>query len=104
MYCNHCGRMIGNDSVFCQYCGIRVGQVPAYPAPRRLYRSRADKMIAGVCAGIARYFDLDPVLVRVLWVLCVLFGGTGLLLYVILWIVMPLEPCYLPAAQGYPAG
>jgi len=104
MYCNHCGQNIGSsDAVFCQYCGIRVSHVPPMPLARRLYRSRVDKMLAGVCAGVAQYFDLDPVLVRVLWVVCVLMAGSGVLLYVILWIVMPIEPLYLPGVHGFPA-
>jgi len=55
-------------------------------------RSVRDKKIAGVCAGIAEYFDLDPTLVRVLWLIAIFFGGTGFLLYIILWIVLPVAP------------
>jgi len=49
--------------------------------------------------GVAAYLDLDVTLVRVLWVLAFLCGGTGLLLYVILWIVLPVEPFYVPVSQ-----
>jgi phage shock protein PspC (stress-responsive transcriptional regulator) len=52
-------------------------------------RSINDRKIAGVCAGVADYFDLDTILVRVLWAVAVLCAGTGLLLYIILWIVVP---------------
>lgn len=55
---------------------------------KRLTRSN-DKMIAGVCAGIANYLGIDPTLVRIAYVLMVLFAGFGILLYVILWLVMP---------------
>jgi phage shock protein C len=58
----------------------------------RLERSSTDKKIAGVCAGIAHFFDLDVTLVRFLWLLAVLFGGTGVLAYVVAWIVIPLGP------------
>lgn len=58
---------------------------------RRLKRSSRDKKIAGICGGFGEYFNVDPTLVRVLWILAVLLGGTGLLLYLILWIVMPLD-------------
>ncbi len=58
---------------------------------RRLRRSSKDKKIAGVCGGFGVYFNVDPTLVRVLWILAILMGGTGLLLYLILWIVMPLD-------------
>lgn len=60
--------------------------------PRKLYRSQTDSVIAGVCGGLAEYFDIDPVLVRVIFVLLLLFGGGGLLVYVILWIVTPKKP------------
>ena len=56
--------------------------------PRRLTRSATDKRIAGVCGGVGEYFDLDPTLVRVAFVVAALFGP-GLLLYVVLWIVLP---------------
>ncbi|OFW58852.1 MAG: PspC domain-containing protein [Actinobacteria bacterium RBG_16_64_13] len=59
---------------------------------KRLQRSRTEKMIGGVCGGLAEYFGVDPTVVRVLWVLITLLGGAGLLLYAILWIVMPLQP------------
>ncbi len=59
---------------------------------KKLYRSRTDKMIAGVAGGLAEYFDLDVVLFRLMFVLLVLFGGGGVLAYVILWIVAPKEP------------
>ena len=59
---------------------------------RRLYRCRHDRQLAGVAAGMAEYFDLDPTVVRVLWVLSVFFGGFSILLYLILAVVIPLEP------------
>lgn len=59
---------------------------------RRLYRSRTDRQLAGVAAGVAEYLDLDPTLVRVLWILSIFLGGFTILLYVILAFVMPLEP------------
>ena len=60
--------------------------------PKKLMRSSTDKKLGGVCAGLAEYFDMDTTLVRVLWLLVVLCSGTGILLYVILWIVLPLAP------------
>ena len=51
--------------------------------------SSDDKMIGGVCAGLAEYLDIDPTIVRIVWVLMVLFAGFGILLYVILWLIMP---------------
>lgn len=55
----------------------------------RLVRLTNDRMIAGVCGGIAEYFRVDPTLVRALLVAFTLLGGSGILLYVILWLVMP---------------
>ncbi len=65
----------------------------------RLMRSRTDRKIAGICGGIAQYNGWDPTLVRLAWVALVVFGGTGVLLYLILWVVVPEEPMAL-AAQG----
>lgn len=56
---------------------------------KRLTRDVKNKKIAGVCAGIANYFDLDPTLVRVIWILLVCVAGTGVLAYFIAWAVMP---------------
>ena len=97
MYCNYCGKVIQDDANVCAYCGIRVGAVTAR---KRLVRPRADRKIAGVCAGFAEYFDLDVTLVRLVWLVIVLVGGTGLLAYVIAWMVMPEEPLRLPAPVG----
>ena len=59
--------------------------------PKRLYRSRKDKIIGGVCGGIAEYFNIDPVIVRLLWIILVLLGGTGILAYIIALIIVPLR-------------
>ena len=58
----------------------------------RLYRSTNDKMIAGVCGGLADFFGLDVSLVRLLLVIMGLLGGHGVLVYIILWIVVPKQP------------
>jgi len=59
---------------------------------RRLYRCQHDRILAGVAAGVAERLDLDPTLVRLLWVVSVFFGGFGLLAYIVMAIVVPLEP------------
>ncbi len=58
---------------------------------RRLYRSRKNRIVAGVAGGIGEYFDMDPVFIRVVFVLATLAGAWGLLAYVILWVVVPKE-------------
>ncbi len=59
---------------------------------KKLLRSKTDKKIAGVCAGIANYFDIDPTLVRVVFIILGLPGGApGILLYLVLWFAMPQE-------------
>jgi phage shock protein C len=62
------------------------------PQVNRLYRSRADRMISGVCGGLAQYFAIDPVLVRVAFVALGIATGVGLLAYIILAIVVPERP------------
>ncbi len=58
---------------------------------KKWYRSRNDKMIGGVAGGIADYFEIDPVIVRIIFV-CALFFGAGILAYILLWIIIPEEP------------
>jgi phage shock protein C len=57
--------------------------------PKKLYRSSTNKMIAGVCGGVAEYINLDPTIVRLLWVLFGFMGGAGILAYIIAAIIIP---------------
>ena len=59
---------------------------------KKLYRSNVNKMVAGVCGGIAEYFDLDPTLIRLGWVVFCVLGGSGILAYLIAAIVIPQNP------------
>jgi len=59
---------------------------------KKLYRSKDESMIWGICGGLAKHFDLDPTIVRVIAVLTLLLGGGGILVYVILRFLIPLEP------------
>ncbi len=65
-------------------------------------RSKNDKMIAGVCGGLARYFNIDPAIVRLLFVLAVVLGGASPLIYLVLWIVMPEEQTTYAAPAALP--
>lgn len=59
---------------------------------KKLYRSRNERMIAGVCGGLAEYFKVDPTFVRLLFVLLFFLAGSALLIYIILWLIVPLSP------------
>jgi phage shock protein C len=69
----------------------------------RLYRSTQDKMIAGVCGGLAEFFGLDPSLVRLVFVLMALLGGHGVLVYIILWAIVPQRPAAATVVTSYPS-
>jgi len=60
--------------------------------PRRLYRSRSERILGGVCGGLGKYLSLDPTIVRLIFVLLALAGGPGLIAYLILLVVVPEEP------------
>jgi phage shock protein C len=57
--------------------------------PRKLYRSQNQRMLAGVCGGLAEYFNVDATLIRVLFLVLGVFGGTGLVIYVVMWLIVP---------------
>ena len=61
-------------------------------AGRKLYRSTSNRQVAGVCGGLAEYFNLDPTLIRVLFVILAVLGGSGVFLYLALWIIVPKQP------------
>ena len=58
----------------------------------RLYRSRIDRVFGGVCSGLSQYLNLDPILVRVIFIILSIINGLGFLLYIVLWIVVPEDP------------
>jgi len=65
---------------------------PQNTKPARLYRSRDDRVVAGVAGGLARYLGVDPVLVRLAVVVLAIFGGSSILAYLIAWVIVPEEP------------
>ncbi len=60
--------------------------------PRRLYRSGRDRILGGVCGGLGDYFGIDPVIIRLVWVLFSLAYGSGILAYIAAWIIIPRNP------------
>jgi phage shock protein C len=59
---------------------------------RKLYRSKTNRKLAGVCGGLAQYFNIDATVIRVLFVLLAVLGGSSLVLYLAMWIIVPNEP------------
>ena len=105
MFCTQCGGALDGRDRFCRQCGhaTGVGAAPR-PASHKLTRDMQNKKIAGVCAGFARYLEVDVVLVRVLWLALAICTGVGFIAYIIAWIVMPkqLPPAPVPAAEYAP--
>ncbi len=101
MFCPQCGREYAERVNFCCQCGAAMSAAPR--PPKKLARSRTDKKIAGVCGGFAEYFDIDPTVMRVIWVLMAVFAGWGILGYLVAWIVMPEAPLTQPAAATLPS-
>ena len=71
---------------------------------RRLYRSLRQRMMGGVCGGLGEYLAIDPTLIRVLFILAAIFGGHGVLLYLILLLLVPIEPEITAPIQTPPTG
>ena len=90
MFCTQCGNQLADADRFCSQCAQPTGR--AHP-PRIVYelltRDLQNKKIAGVCAGFGRYLDVDPVLIRVIWLALAFGTGIGFIGYLIAWIVIP---------------
>jgi phage shock protein C len=61
---------------------------------KKLYRSGKERLLGGVCGGIAEYLDIDPTIVRLLWVIFIMGFGTGILAYLIAWLIIPRNPSH----------
>ncbi len=104
MFCPQCGKSYPEAVNFCSHCGTAIlARGAASSARKRLTRSRRDSKIAGVCGGFAEYLDVDATLIRLIWVMLALFGGWGVLGYLIGWIIMPEEPAAEPKPATAPA-
>ncbi len=93
MYCSACGAQLDHAHSFCYRCGRPVNpeRMSPWGVPKVLSRPLWDKKIGGVCAGFARYMDIDVTLVRILWLVTAIFTGIGFVAYLIAWIAMPAE-------------
>ena len=90
MNCTQCGRDIEVESAFCRFCGAAVGPPPL--SPRQLMRRPDEGRIAGVCAGLAEYFDTDVTVVRLVWIILSLVPGAvfgGVIAYIAAWLIIP---------------
>jgi phage shock protein C len=66
--------------------------MPTKKSYKRLWRSRTERKIAGICGGLGEYFHVDPFWVRLIFVLFFLAGGAALIVYIVMWLIVPLEP------------
>jgi phage shock protein C len=98
MFCMQCGREIADSSSYCSSCGARQQLRTSH---KQLTLSATDKKMAGVCGGIAEYLDVDPTIVRLIWVaLSVVPGGFvgGALAYFLAWIIIPKASAFASTA------
>ena len=101
MFCTQCGTELAEKDRYCSQCGKPIAAGTPPPTERlHLVRDMRNKKIAGVCAGFARYLDVDVVLVRIIWLALGLGAGVGFIAYLVAWIIMPKErPAATPAAE-----
>lgn len=100
MSCMDYGREIADSSNFCSSCGAPQRQRTSH---KQLTLSATDKKVAGVCGGLAEYLDVDPTIVRLIWVaLSVVPGGFvgGALAYFLAWTIIPKAPAFASASAG----
>ena len=118
-FCDKCGEIVNPNDLFCNNCGAQLDRsktwsVPGSPMktpetqqtpiqrtqtstrPKKLYRSREDRWIAGVCGGLAEHFNIDPILVRIGFIFVSVVYGFGLFLYIILAIFVEENPYQSP--------
>lgn len=101
MYCTKCGAELRESDNFCSHCGNQIATLVAgEPPAKALLLDKRNKKIAGVCAGFARYMNVDIILVRVLWLAIALGTGVGFIAYLAAWIAVPSDRGQEPYSQN----
>ncbi len=90
--CPYCAEEIQDAAVKCRYCG---SMLQGGPLATEWYRSREGRMVAGVCAGLAEHFGISVTALRLAFVILTLFGLWGIVVYAVLWVVMPRQTARL---------
>ncbi len=98
MYCTKCGNELREEDRFCSRCGSRTAAGELENPRPPLTLDKRNKKIAGVCAGFARYLEVDVTLVRVLWLAIALCTGIGFIAYLVAWLLMPSDRGMEPRA------
>jgi len=102
IYCEQCGTELGTGANFCGKCGHKANGKRLF-VPAGLVRPQAGRMIAGVCAGLSRYYGWELTVVRLVAVITLFCSGAGFWVYVIGWIVMPNEEVTMVAPPPPPS-
>jgi len=94
VYCSKCGKKNPNDASYCKICGNSIKKDDTKAVEhKRLYRSDDDKLLGGVCGGIAEYFDIEPIFVRIIFLIGLFFSfGFIIILYILFWIFVQKNP------------
>jgi len=107
MYCSACGTKLKDFYAYCYQCGrpTNPDRTSPWGVPRSLSRPLWARKISGVCAGFARYFDVDVTVMRKIWLVTAIFTGVGFIAYLVAWIAMPAEShLVLPSPRSESAG
>lgn len=108
-FCSNCGNQTGENDEFCSACGSKTAksafktsyapnqqhqrtQSQQYSETKKLYRSRHERWMFGVCGGLGRYFSVDPIVFRLIFIVLFFGYGTGLLLYILMTLLIPENP------------
>ncbi len=118
-FCDKCGEIVNPDDLFCNNCGSQLNRSKKWAVPgstreapetrpttdqktqvstqpKRFYRSREDRWLAGVCGGLGEYFDIDPILVRIGFIFIMAVYGIGIILYIAIALIVEENPHQSP--------